>query len=89
MQPPVLHRGIGMPTSCRSCGKRIVFALMAVSGKTAPFEEDAAGLYILENGAARHVGKSPLQLELGEVAPTRYTSHFANCPDASKWRGEK
>lgn len=88
-QPPVLHRGIGMPAACKSCGKRIVFAVMAVSGKKAPFEEDPNGLYILENGAARHAGKVSTQLELGEVAPIRYTSHFATCPDAPTWRGEK
>jgi hypothetical protein len=44
---------------------------------------------------ARHQGPPNNQLELGAVASAssgtppaaRYTSHFARCPQASRWRG--
>lgn len=82
----VLRRGVGKPVKCRSCKKPIVFAHHHNGGKVAPFEEDAAGEWTLENGVAKHIGKPSSQLELGAVPVTRYTSHFAVCPDARKWR---
>lgn len=84
----VLQRGLDRG-NCRSCRKAIVWAY-TLSGKKAPFEEDPQGLYVIENGAARHVGPPPAQLELGgEPQPQRYTNHFATCKDASSWRGKK
>lgn len=85
----VLHRGIGAPTKCKSCGAEIVFAYHFTTGKNAPFEKDDVGHFTLENGAARHVGPPAAQLELGATSapgPQRYTSHFANCPKAADWR---
>jgi len=87
-EPLVLHRGVGMPTRCRSCKKVIVFAVMPASGKSAPFEEDVDGAWVLENGTARHVGTGGRQLELGAKPLTYYTSHFAKCVDAAKWRAK-
>lgn len=84
----VLHRGIGNPSKCRSCKAPIAFA-ETTSGKVAPFETDPDGHYVLENGKAVFVGKPSVQLELGETAPKRYTSHFSKCPHASKWRSRK
>lgn len=83
----VLHRGVGMPTKCRSCKAVIVFAVLHNGGKTAPFHADAAGHYMLENGVAKHVGPPPTQLEIGgDPEPQRYTSHFATCPAAQQHR---
>lgn len=88
----VLHRGIGAPTKCKSCGAEIVFAYHFTTGKNAPFQKDDVGHFILENGAAKHVGAPPAQLALGTVneeQPQRYTSHFAKCPNAAQWRTPK
>lgn len=86
--PPVLHRGVGAATKCRSCEAAIVFATMPSSGKKMPFVLDPAGRWTLENGVARYIGEPAKQLELGAAAiADRYTSHFANCKDAAKWRG--
>ena len=90
-EPPVLHRGIGPgPTKCKGCPAMIVFAIMPASGRPAPFVEDPAGTWILENGVARHVGAATAQLELGKPPPaTRYKSHFADCPAAQKFRSKR
>lgn len=78
-------------TKCRSCGAEIQFALTK-SGKDAPFERDAAGLYVIRDGEAVYLGtpdEQPKQLELG-VKPAepepRFTSHFATCRQAKEWR---
>lgn len=84
----VVHAGIGK-ARCKSCKAEIVWAY-TTGGSKAPFVLDDQGFYILENGTARHVGPRPAQLELGAApGPQRYTNHFATCPQASKWRGEK
>lgn len=85
----MLHRGLNK-SKCRSCKTPVVWAYTA-GGKKAPFEEDPNGLYVLENGTAMHVGPPPKQLELGAKPDdrTRYTNHFAHCPEAGDWRGKK
>lgn len=84
----VLHVGLAKK-KCRSCKREIVFA-HTTSGKKAPFELDETGEYVMENGVAYHKGPPVAQLELGAPpAPPRYSSHFATCPDAPKWRGVK
>lgn len=92
-ETPVLHRGVGEPTACRSCGRAIVFAVHGTTGKLHPFEsDDAKGVWVIENGTARHVGTPEPQLELGASASDRaprFTSHFATCPDAQQWRGRR
>lgn len=81
----VLHAGVGKG-KCKSCGKPFVWAYTP-GGKKAPFEIDNDGEWILENGAARHVGPRPTQLELGAApGPQRYTSHFSTCPFADQHR---
>jgi len=72
-------------TKCRSCGKEIVFAVMASSGKKAPFERDDAGEWVLINGTASHQGKAPAHQPAENTVP-RWTSHFARCAYASTWR---
>jgi len=86
--PPVLHLGVGGATKCKSCEARIVFALMT-SGKAMPFELDEKGLWTIENGQAVYLGKDGAQLELGQVPPVRFTSHFASCPQAPQWRSKR
>ena len=86
----VIHAGIGKK-KCKSCGVEIVFAFTE-GGNKAPFQRDDQGFYILENGTARHVGPRTAQPDLfakKEPEPQRYTNHFASCPQASQWRGEK
>lgn len=86
----VIHGGTAPPTPCRSCRTPIVFAKSYTTGKTAPFEKDDAGEWVLENGVAKHVGPVPAQLELGgEQPPQRWTSHFARCPQAERWRNPR
>jgi len=86
-QIPALHHG--QMTRCRSCKAPVIWAY-TLSGKKAPFQIDDKGEYVIENGAARHVGPVPQQLELGGDPPAqRYTNHFATCVDASDWRGRK
>lgn len=92
----VLHRGVSKG-KCRSCKKEVVFAT-TTSGKLAPFERDDAGVWTIENGEAKFVGvpvdRQPqlgLQLDAkpaaaAEPEPVRYTSHFAKCSGAKKWR---
>jgi hypothetical protein len=83
--PPVLHIGIGPPTTCRSCKAPIVFARMATSGKLSPFERDADGEWVIANGEASHQGKAPAFQPEGNTIP-RWTSHFSRCPNAKSWR---
>jgi hypothetical protein len=81
----VLNRGLDKG-KCRSCKADIVWAV-TLTGKKSPFVPDPDGIYIIENGEARHVGAPPKQLELGAPAPApRFTSHFADCPQQSDWR---
>jgi hypothetical protein len=81
----VLHRGLDKG-KCRSCGAAIVWCL-TINGKKSPFVADEKGFFVLENGYAVHKGAPPTQLELGApTPPQRYTSHFANCAQASEWR---
>lgn len=86
---PLLHGHTGW-TKCRSCGASIVFAIMYTSGKNAPFQRDDAGEWVLENGVAKNIGRPPAQPDMfaGEQ-PTRWTSHFARCEQASSWRRKK
>jgi hypothetical protein len=83
-EPLVLHRGLGSPTTCRSCGAAIVFAKPLI-GKRGPYEADNNGAWILENGVAKHVG-APTPIEALTSKVQRYTSHFAKCPQAAQWR---
>lgn len=86
---PVLHRGVGQPTTCRSCQTHIVFARSGSTGKFMPFEPDQTGVWVLENGVARHVGRAPATPINGVETVPRWTSHFANCKDAQTWRKKR
>lgn len=76
-------------TPCRGCGARVVWA-QTVNGKAIPLNSspDPAGNLVLEtanrdrSGARRAVYVRP-----GERAgEPRYTSHFATCPKAERFR---
>lgn len=72
-----------------SCKADIVFAIMYSSGKTSPFEIDDAGEWVIANGIAKHAGPPAVQSDLfakAEDKPQRWTSHFALCKQAPKWR---
>ncbi len=87
---PVLHRGIGAPTKCRSCGASIVFAIAYATGKKMPLQLDSVGEWVIENGNAVHLGPVPVQSDMfAGPGPQRYTSHFAVCPQAEKWRAPR
>lgn len=84
-ETPVLHRGVGPVTKCKSCKAPITLA-EHTTGKLQPFQTDDEGHWVLENGKAVFVGTAGRQLELGAVPAQRYTSHFAVCPQAKQWR---
>lgn len=67
---------------CSSCKAPIFWALTA-KGKRMPLDAqpDPQGIVWLHGGVA-HVGDQPPAMG----ATDRYTSHFATCPNAGKWR---
>jgi len=77
------------PANCQSCRAAIIWATTA-SGKPGPFEKDDDGIWTIVNGVARYVGGGKLRAPQGSLAleapQHRYTSHFATCPDAARWR---
>ena len=72
-------------SACRSCSAEITFARMATSGKMSPFERDDAGEWVIVGGIASHQGKAP-DPPIPTAAVQRWTSHFARCAQAAKWR---
>lgn len=72
--------------ACRSCKAAVTWAT-TTGEKSAPFEADPAGAWVIdEAGVARQY--TP-QLGLFVVSPPRFTSHFATCPDAATWRAAR
>ena len=77
-------------TRCRSCLAEITWAI-TTGGKRTPFVRDPAGAWVIENGNALRY-KAGAQLDLGdapEPMPERWTSHFADCPDADEHRRDR
>lgn len=71
---------------CRSCSARIVWAKMERTGKTAPFELDADGEWVINGeGVASFQGKAPEFMPVENIVP-RYTSHFATCAQQRRKR---
>lgn len=68
--------------ACRSCGASI-FWMPTTKGKRMPLDAQpvADGLVWLHGGVA-HVGDQPAAMGVTE----RFTSHFATCPQAGRWR---
>jgi hypothetical protein len=67
---------------CKSCGASIFYA-PTTKGKLMPLDvkPDPKGLVWLFGGVAR-VGDQPAAMGVTE----KFTSHFATCPQAGKWR---
>lgn len=75
-----------MSDRCKSCGADVLFARHERTGKWMPFQlDESAGEWIIVDGSASHQGKAPEHW--GSVP--RYTSHFATCPQAGRWRRAK
>lgn len=85
-----LNRGLAL-ARCKSCGVEIAWAF-TTGGKKAPYVRDAAGVWTLVNGTAIKYEAPSAQLELGASPvepPQRWTSHFANCPNAAEHRRDR
>jgi hypothetical protein len=66
-------------SACRSCGAPIFFA-KTTTGGTMPLDEQPENRVVLDASA----GEPPV----ARVVRT-YTSHFATCPDAARFRRPK
>lgn len=75
-----------MSAACKSCGARIVWVITA-AGKKMPLDDrhHADGNVLVKNGIAR-VYNDPDHPDLKAKGVVRRRSHFATCPDASRWR---
>lgn len=75
-------------SKCKSCGADIIWLPteggknMPCDAKPIPYTEDPAGNLTLVTNDGRVV-KARADLNSDNVG---YTSHFATCPDANKWR---
>jgi hypothetical protein len=67
--------------ACRSCGAWLQF-VKTEKGKTMPVEKQFGGNLLIR---ADLLGEDVVQ-HVGDGKGT-HVSHFANCPDAAKWRG--
>jgi hypothetical protein len=81
--------------TCRSCDAEIVWARNEQTGKLMPFDAtpDPKGRWALDDAdegegleAAETGRPAELVAYIDPMAGTRYTSHFATCPQASEWR---
>jgi hypothetical protein len=73
---------------CRSCGAPVIWTITD-KGKRMPVdaEPNPDGLIELDELPTGVVRSSYAQLTQPRlIAPERYTSHFANCPQAEGWR---
>jgi len=73
---------------CQSCGAPIIWTITA-KNKRMPVdaEPDLEGLLVLDegpDGTVRSCVSSSLLTSLFQEV--RYTSHFATCPEAARWR---
>lgn len=80
-------------TACRSCGAAILWVQME-SGKRMPLDATPteAGTVIIRCGPelGRETGhvetKAEAEARRASPSPVAFTSHFATCPQAGKWR---
>lgn len=73
-------------TRCKSCDAPIRWIKMAGSGKAMPLDDAPSpqGTVAVEQG----VGHVLTGLAIVEYAGPLFLSHFATCPDRTKWRKE-
>ena len=69
-------------TSCRSCGKEIVWAV-SPNGKKIPLEEIKTQIYRMGGGAFEPKDRAT-KLD-PDMTGRLYISHFATCPEANDW----
>lgn len=78
-----------MTARCRSCGAPIVWAT-TTRGRLMPVDVDPTpdGTLLLTGppAALRVDAAAEPTLFDGETDPPRYTSHYATCPHANRWR---
>ena len=71
-------------STCKSCGAEITWA-RTENGKKIPLSvESAETRFILKSRGGATAGDT---VKVAVSRPT-YISHFADCPDADKWRKE-
>jgi hypothetical protein len=70
--------------TCRSCGDE-VFWIESETGKKMPVDAKPEKRIILMQQGGVPVLSVPDGNPIGKVVDV-YTSHFATCPDATKWR---
>ena len=80
------------PTTCRSCGAWIYFALLE-NGKNHPVDREPhhwGNILLTYNPARDRIkGKVYAANNVHNIPPgrNRYRSHFSTCPEAEDWRG--
>jgi hypothetical protein len=78
-------------TRCRSCGAPVIWAVSTL-GRKLPVDAspDTDGQWWLTTDDARATQPNFRRVDLYTPEDTpRYTSHFATCPQADKWRKGK
>lgn len=80
--------------TCASCSARIIWAKSAATGKAVPLDAvpSEAGTVVVRKGGAFVLNKFDLaaRLELPVLEREQlFVSHFATCPQASKWRAPR
>jgi hypothetical protein len=85
---------------CRSCNRGVYWARTAANNKPIPLEEapetgnvliDGDGrAHVLKDNAAARAALAGVDVERDvEFGATVYLSHYATCPQADAWRGNK
>jgi len=68
---------------CRSCGAPVVFAKHERTGKAGPLVRDPHGTFrVWPDDGGYLYGKA----SDADPEGARYSSHFADCPAAQRWR---
>lgn len=85
-----LEAALAHPTTCQSCGARIIFAITTnATAMPIDVEPNPDGNVTLVAGPiSPHATVHPKggQVDLFGQADTRYMPHHATCPDADSWR---
>lgn len=79
---------------CRSCGAALRWAINDHTGSRMPLDAEAdpnGNISVIEWGPRQANGLPQPIVGVNAdptkaMTPMRYTSHFATCPDADKWR---